>query len=187
MDRSCPGPRRPAVSGDPLSPATSGAVQQLVGAASAAASAAKREASSTKAGVKTAKDLDARLQAIAARRADLAGAAEVLKKENFPAWARDQRIAGLVDAASQLLARMTGGRYRFDSHLRICDEVAGAVRAATRLSGGEKFEAALALALGVAEIPSISPSGPPRQMGCRLCGLPLPKHDLARDGSGRLR
>ena len=47
---------------------------------------------------------------------------------------------------------MTGGRYRFDNHLRISDEVAGATRSATTLSGGEKFEAALALALGVAEI-----------------------------------
>ncbi len=137
---------------DPLSPATSEAVQQVVGAASAAASAARREASAAKADVKTAKELDQRLQALAAWRADLAGAAEALRKENFPAWARDQRIAELVDTASQLLSGMTGGRYRFDSHLRIIDDVAGAVRAATTLSGGEKFEAALALALSVAEI-----------------------------------
>lgn len=102
--------------------------------------------------VQEARQLDERLSALAAWRPDLAAALEVLKKDNFPAWARDWRIAGLIDVASGLLGGMTGGRYRFDSHLRVSDEVAGAVRSATTLSGGENFEAALALALGVAEI-----------------------------------
>lgn len=137
---------------DPLSAATSAAVQRLVGAAGTAAAAAQREAEGAEKAVEAARNLDKRLGALRSWRSDLAAAIEVLKKDNFPAWARDRRIAELVEVASQLLGTMTGGRYRFDSHLRICDEVAGAVRSATTLSGGEKFEAALALALGVAEI-----------------------------------
>jgi exonuclease SbcC len=137
---------------DPLSAATSAAVQQVVGAAGAAAAAARGDAERAAQDVEEARTLDESLSRLRAWRSDLVAAIEVLKKENFPAWARDRRIAELVDVASQLLGGMTGGRYRFDSHLRICDEVAGAVRAATTLSGGEKFEAALALALGVAEI-----------------------------------
>ncbi len=136
----------------PLSPATSAAVQQLVGAAGTAAATAQADAERARQDVQAARDLDERLGALKAWRSDLAASIEMLKKDNFPAWARDRRIAELVDVASQLLGAMTGGRYRFDNHLRICDEVAGAVRSATTLSGGEKFEAALALALGVAEI-----------------------------------
>jgi exonuclease SbcC len=136
----------------PLQASTFDAVHQLVGAANTAASTAQAEADRAKTQVKTAKDLDVRLNALDRWRADLAGALIVLKKENFPAWARDQRIAELVETASELLSQMTGGRYRFDNHLRISDEMAGATRSATTLSGGEKFEAALALALGVAEI-----------------------------------
>jgi exonuclease SbcC len=136
----------------PLQASTFEVVQQLVGAANTAASTAQAEAARAKAQVQTAKELDVRLGALGKWRADLAGALVVLKKENFPAWARDQRIAELVETASELLSQMTGGRYRFDNHLRISDEVAGATRSATTLSGGEKFEAALALALGVAEI-----------------------------------
>jgi exonuclease SbcC len=136
----------------PLEASTFEAVQQLVGAANTAAGTAKAEAERAKTQVQTAKELDERLAALDKWRADLGGALAVLKKENFPAWARDQRIAELVETASELLSQMTGGRYRFDNHLRISDEVAGAIRSATTLSGGEKFEAALALALGVAEI-----------------------------------
>ena len=137
---------------DPLSPTTSAAVQRLVGAAGTAAATIKRQAEQAEEAVAEARNLDERLRALGSWRSDLAAAIEVLTKDNFPAWARDHRIAELVEVASQLLGAMTGGSYRFDSHLAICDEVAGAVQPATILSRGEKFEAALALALGVAEI-----------------------------------
>jgi exonuclease SbcC len=75
-----------------------------------------------------------------------------LRKDRFPSWARAERTAALLTEASELLATMTNGRYRFADGLRIADEISGTTRAAGTLSGGEKFEAALALALAVADI-----------------------------------
>jgi exonuclease SbcC len=144
-----------AASPDPASPLDAGtlaAVQQLLGFAKGAAQAAEREARQAAADVAEAEQLDVRVGELGRWHADLAGAAEVLKKEHFPSWARDQRIAELVQGASELLSQMSGGRYRFDHRLNISDEINGVVRSAATLSGGEKFEAALALALGVAEI-----------------------------------
>ena len=137
---------------DPLGTATYARIQQIVGAAGRLAAESQAAARRAKEAVKTAKDLDKRLEALSAWRADLYGAIEVLKKESFPAWARNVRIADLVDTASEIFSAMSSGRYRFDEALRISDGQAGAVRNASSLSGGEKFEAALALALGVAEI-----------------------------------
>ena len=139
-------------SANPVGPGTRDRVQQIVGAAGRLASEANERATKAKEAVKTAKDLDNRIKALAGWRADLDGAIDVLKKDNFPTWARNARIADLVDASSELLAQMTSGRFRFDPGLRISDELAGIVRKASTLSGGEKFEASLALALGVAEI-----------------------------------
>lgn len=147
--------RQIAASPDPAAPLaadTIAAVQQLVGAAKTAASTVAAMADQAKADVKTAKEIDERIAGLIGWRADLARAVDVLKKENFPAWARNERIAELIQRSSELLSQMTGGRYRFDHRLSISDEIAGIVRSASTLSGGEKFEAALALALGVAEI-----------------------------------
>jgi exonuclease SbcC len=136
----------------PLAPETVKAVEQLVGAAERASNEAASEVQRAESDKVQASDLDERLVALAAWNADLVGAAEILKKDRFPTFARDERITELVQTSSDLLSQMTGGRYRFDPHLRISDEVAGIVRSASTLSGGEKFEAALALALGVAEV-----------------------------------
>ena len=137
---------------DPLGIGTRDSVQRIVGGARRLAKEATTAADQARNTVKTAKDLDKRIAALSAWRVDLDGAIDVLKKDNFPTWARNVRIADLVDIASEILSEMTGSRYRFDSALRISDEVAGIVRKASTLSGGEKFEASLALALGVSEI-----------------------------------
>ncbi len=143
--------RRPDAE-DPLGTATRDVVQQIVGAARKAASDARSAATKAKEDVKTARDLDKRIRGLRSWKTDLDGAIEVLKKDNFPTWARNLRTADLVDTSSELLSEMTGGRFRFDPGLRIADQVAGVSRPASTLSGGEKFEASLSLALGVAEI-----------------------------------
>jgi exonuclease SbcC len=154
-EKADPGGAKIAVSLDatsPLDPETVGSVQQLRGAALAGRAEADGEVQRAEGDRSLVAELDRRIAALTNWSADLAGAVEVLKKDQFPAWARDQRITELVQSSSDLLSQMTGGRYRFDPHLRISDEIAGVVRSASTLSGGEKFEAALALALGVAEI-----------------------------------
>jgi DNA repair protein SbcC/Rad50 len=137
---------------DPLGTGTRDRVQRIVGGAGQLAKEAIAAATQAKKGVTTAKELDKRIEALTTWRSDLDGAIDVLKKDNFPTWARTVRIADLVDTSSEILSQMTSSRYRFDSALRISDEVAGIVRKASTLSGGEKFEASLALALGVSEI-----------------------------------
>jgi exonuclease SbcC len=137
---------------DPFAAVTRDRVQQIVGAARRLVTEAARAADKAAEEVRTAAALDHRVQDLTSWRADLDGAIEVLKKENFPAWARTLRMADLVATASELLAEMTNGRYRFGPSLLISDDIAGIVRKASTLSGGEKFEASLALALSVSEI-----------------------------------
>jgi exonuclease SbcC len=137
---------------DPFGDTTRDRVQQVVGAARRLVAEATWEAERAAEEVRTAAALDERVKDLTGWRADLDGGIEVLKKENFPAWARNLRMADLVDTASELLAEMTSGRYRFDPSLLIADDIAGIVRKASTLSGGEKFEASLALALAVSEI-----------------------------------
>ena len=137
---------------DPLSGSTRQLVQQVIGGARHLASEAGVQADAADKAVKAADDLDERLLALRSWRADLDGAIDVLKKEHFPRWARGLKMADLVETASEHLSQMTDSRYRFDPALQISDEVAGVVRKASTLSGGEKFEASLALALGVSEI-----------------------------------
>jgi hypothetical protein len=112
-------------SGDPLGAATYARVQQIVGRARRLAEEAAAAAQTAKNAVSIAKGLDKRIAGLKTWRADIDGGIDVLKKEAFPTWARNVRIA---------------------------DDQAGANRKASSLSGGEKFEAALALAVGVAEI-----------------------------------
>jgi exonuclease SbcC len=137
---------------DPFGAATRNRVQQVVGAAQRLVAEANQAAADAAEEVRSAAELDRRVKELSGWRADLDGAIVVLRKESFPAWARNLRMADLVETASELLADMTSGRYRFDPNLLISDEIAGIVRKASTLSGGEKFEASLALALGVSEI-----------------------------------
>jgi exonuclease SbcC len=137
---------------DPLGAGTRDSVQRIVGGARRLAKEASTATAEAIGAVKAAKDLDKRIGDLTTWRVDLDGAIDVLKKDHFPTWARNVRIADLVDTASEILSEMTSSRYRFDSALRISDEVAGIVRKASTLSGGEKFEASLAHARGVSEI-----------------------------------
>jgi exonuclease SbcC len=137
---------------NPLSNDTRSLVQQVVGGAKRLATHASSEARDAQKKVKVAAELDERIEALNTWSADLDGAIHVLKKDNFPGWARKIKMSDLVETASEHLSEMTDSRFRFDPSLQISDEVAGVVRKATTLSGGEKFEASLALALGVSEI-----------------------------------
>ncbi len=137
---------------DPLSTEARNLVQQIIGGAKRLATVATERSNKAKEAVKTAKELDQRITALESWVVDLEGATNVLKKDNFPKWARGLKMAHLVEVSSEHLAEMTDSRFRFDPTLQISDEVAGVVRKSSTLSGGEKFEASLALALGVSEI-----------------------------------
>ena len=80
-------------------------------------------------------------------------------------WVLSAYLEQICDRANKRLAEMTGGRYRLGVHrdqerhgakgglgLRVHDAYTGAEREVSTLSGGETFQASLALALGVADV-----------------------------------
>lgn len=81
-----------------------------------------------------------------------------LKPGAFPKWLTLRRSRALLVHASSLLVQMSGGRYAFAelddeaAEWRVVDKYSGLARSPASLSGGEKFIASLALALGMVEM-----------------------------------
>jgi exonuclease SbcC len=145
----------------PADASVAGVLPPLVGAS--------KDAQHARAGLHTqlarAAELDAQ---IAAGRADEHVAAELgrlLDKRHFGQWLVDEALRGLVDGASALLERLSGGQYalatRADGELLVVDYAnAGEQRSVRSLSGGETFQASLALALALADrIAALAPGG----------------------------
>ena len=64
------------------------------------------------------------------------------------------RESELLAEATRRLKDITGGRFGFTSGFGVVNVASGEVRTPDTLSGGERFQAALALALGLVEIAS---------------------------------
>ncbi len=80
----------------------------------------------------------------------------LLDKAHFGQWLVDEALRGLVEGASDLLDRLSGGQYALttnaDSELLVVDRInADETRSVRSLSGGETFQASLALALALAD------------------------------------
>lgn len=66
----------------------------------------------------------------------------------------DSRTAELLTEAGRRLGEITSGAYDFTEEFEVIEMRTGAVRSPDMLSGGERFQAALALSLGLVEIAS---------------------------------
>lgn len=106
--------------------------------------------------IKPAADLDFAITAGRAR----CEALEVLRRElvdakflNHLTMLRTQALLGI---ASDLLGQMSDGRFGFADSFDIVSRNSGVAHPPNRLSGGEKFQASLALALALAELHSRS-------------------------------
>lgn len=87
-----------------------------------------------------------------------------LGKQRFEQYVLTAYFADAVEAANQRLFAMTGGRYQLECHqmtasetkdtldLDVLDNYTGKIRSVGSLSGGETFQAALALALGLSDV-----------------------------------
>ncbi|MEU5841971.1 SMC family ATPase [Rhodococcus sp. NPDC047139] len=102
----------------------------------------------------------------------VAGMGANAKKMTLRSYVLAARLEEVADAASERLRRMSGGRYEFVHSdavetrgrrgglgLDIHDEYTGAVRSTKTLSGGESFQASLALALGLADVVAAEAGG----------------------------
>ncbi len=91
-------------------------------------------------------------------------------------WVLAGELERVTEAANVHLARMTGGRYRLERtddagarnrpaglDLAVFDSHTGRSRSPGTLSGGEQFQASLALALGLADVVSLGGSGSGRR------------------------
>ncbi|WP_020521838.1 AAA family ATPase [Catelliglobosispora koreensis] len=81
--------------------------------------------------------------------------AQHLRANNFEAWLLQEALEALVAGASSILRQLSGGQYDLihdDREFFVADHHdAGLRRAVRTLSGGETFQASLALALALAE------------------------------------
>ena len=87
-----------------------------------------------------------------------------LGKQKFEQYVLATYFADAVEAANQRLFAMTGGRFQLECHqmtaaetqaaldLDVLDNYTGKLRSVGSLSGGETFQAALALALGLSDV-----------------------------------
>lgn len=102
----------------------------------------------------------------------VAGGGANNRKMSLRSYVLAARLEEVAEAASERLRRMSGGRYEFvhsdaaGSHgkrgglgLNIHDEYTGSVRSTKTLSGGESFQASLALALGLADVVAAEAGG----------------------------
>jgi exonuclease SbcC len=78
--------------------------------------------------------------------------ARLLADGQFLSYVVETRQRALLGIASTILTEMSGGRYGFSHDFQIVDQTSGQPRSPKTLSGGESFQASLALALGLVEL-----------------------------------
>lgn len=115
---------------------------------------AHQEVESARDAAARAAGLDSRLAVGAPFVANVSTLAVALRDQHFIAHLVDAREQELLAEASRRLKDITGGRFGFVADFGVVDVGSGEVRSPDTLSGGERFQAALALALGLVEIAS---------------------------------
>jgi exonuclease SbcC len=101
-------------------------------------------------------DIDARIATARAEEQVAGELGRLLDRGHFTQWLVDEALRGLVAGASVLLDRLSNGQYALtiapDGDLLVVDRVnADETRSVRSLSGGETFQASLALALALAD------------------------------------
>lgn len=99
-------------------------------------------------------ELDKRLTMAKPFVANLQVLAYALRDSQFIGYLVSQREVELLAEASRRLKKISGERFAFASGFRIINVRSGEVREPEALSGGERFQSALALALALVEIAS---------------------------------
>jgi DNA repair protein SbcC/Rad50 len=141
---------------DLLSPALLDPLSQRASAARTAADQARDRQHLAQSQIAHADQLDTALDA--GRRQHLAwdGLCKHLTDAKFPAYLTELRTRSLLGVGSTLLDELSTGRLGFAENFRIVNRRSGIARSPKTLSGGETFQASLALSLALVELHSRS-------------------------------
>jgi DNA repair protein SbcC/Rad50 len=119
------------------------------GARERAAEALREQAESQ---VEQAKLLDERSETLGRLRRACDEVARLLADGKFIRWMVERRQHALLEVASDRFREISSDRYGFAQDFQVVDRRTGAPRSAKTLSGGETFQASLALGLGMIEL-----------------------------------
>jgi exonuclease SbcC len=166
------GAERGALLGDLVAKAESFAVHSNAGCAAdllvpvvGAAAEAEHASADAHDRLTRATELEEEIQLTRGREQVAAELGVLLDKRHFGQWLVDEALQSLVAGASTLLEQLSGGQYalatRDDGELVVIDHVNADDRRSVRsLSGGETFQASLALALALSDrITTLAPNG----------------------------
>jgi exonuclease SbcC len=96
--------------------------------------------------------LDQRIATLEGLRRACDEVARLTTDAKFIRWLVARRQRALLEVSSDRLLEITAGRYGFAEDFQVVDRRTGQPRSARTLSGGETFQASLALALGMVEL-----------------------------------
>lgn len=147
------GPDAEAGSGS-ATPLTVAGLHDAAGAARVEAATAERVRAEAEAAVAEAERLDAFLAVARPFLANLGVLVEAVRDRHFTGHLVQARETALIAEASRRLRAITDERFGFVADFGIVTIASGEVRTPDTLSGGERFQAALALALALVEIAS---------------------------------
>jgi exonuclease SbcC len=128
---------------------------------------AANEVQQTEAQLARAQELDKEIVGVREHEMLAAELGRLLDKAHFGQWLVDEALRALVAGASVMLERLSGGQYALttdsEGDLVVVDHVnADQTRSVRSLSGGETFQASLALALALADrIADLAADGAP--------------------------
>jgi exonuclease SbcC len=127
---------------------------RIAAAVAEARTRAEKELEAVRLAIKQAARLDRQIAAAREEEQVASKLGGLLKANSFERWLCSEALDSLVDEASATLMELSGGQYQLDvngrNELEVVDfEDAGARRPVHTLSGGETFQASLALALAL--------------------------------------
>ncbi|MET7636836.1 SMC family ATPase [Streptomyces sp. NPDC005078] len=141
---------------DLLSPALLDPLSQRAGAARTAADQARERQRLAQSQIAHADQLDTALDAGRQQYSAWDGVCKHLTDAKFPAYLTELRTRSLLGVGSTLLDELSAGRLGFAENFRIVNRRSGIARSPKTLSGGETFQASLALSLALVELHSRS-------------------------------
>jgi len=129
-----------------------GALRSMAGAAAANADHAKSRLEQVERDAQRAGQIDAALDVAVPFLAALDALRALLADGKFIGHLVREREVALLTEASRVLRSLSGDRFGFGDGFKVIDRRSGQERSPDTLSGGERFQASLALALALVEI-----------------------------------